>query len=144
MYVTKKFLWNIPKEFVQLYRDKQNFKLCVGGIERVKFIKFYLFLESSHIYHHHTPLLRNPSSSVIRLREKLLLLSFPPSILAIHFKPFPALPSVLFHIWVYVLFVIIFTVLRNNFRRGIPHTTRDLLFLCSLRDYISFRLGDAR
>lgn len=136
-------LWNILDEFVQSYRDKQNFRQCVGGIERVKFIKFYLFLESSHIYHHQ-PLLRNPSSSVIRLREKLLLLSFPPSILAIHFKLFPTAPSVLFHIWVYVLFVIIFTVLRNDFRHGIPHTKRDLLFLCSLRDYISFRLGGAR
>lgn len=39
-----------------------------------------------------------------------------------------------------MLFVIIFTVLRNDFHRGIPYKTRDLLFLCSLRDYISFRL----
>lgn len=71
--VTKKFQWNIPYVF---NRARQIFGQCVGT-ERVKFIKFYIFsffFFWNPVIYTISPL-RNPSSSVIRLREKLLLLS---------------------------------------------------------------------
>jgi len=108
----------------------------------------FVFLESSHIYRHRSPPpTRNPSSSVIRLREKLLLLSSPRPWLHI-FKPFsPSPPSLPFAPCYFIsecTCVICYYFYRpvcNDFRREISHKTRDLLFLCSLRDYISFRLG---
>lgn len=113
--ILKKFQWNILDVF---NRARQIFGQRVG-VERVKFIKLYLFFRNP-VIHTDTraplpPRTRNPSSSVIRLREKLLLLSSPrprPHI----FKPFFSLlpvcpPCIISYLSVRVLFVIIFTVL---------------------------------
>lgn len=106
----------------------------------------FVFRESSHIYHE--PYSCNPSSSVIRLREKLLLLSFPHSPLPVHlghtflsrFRSLaPARRFAAERTWCYLLLFLPSPC--NDSLRRIPRKTRDLLFLRSPRDYISFHLG---